>query len=985
MSTPRNLRLEVILQAVDRLTRPFRSAMGSSTALARTVRATREQLRELNRTQAGIDSFRKLSRDAAITQNQLRGAQASVKALSDQMAATERPTAAMSRGLQTAVREAQALKRRGTELQQNLHGVRGRLEAAGISTTSLGQAQRDLRARVTTANEALAQQEARLRAVGARQRQMAAAQAQYAKGMAVRNSMLGAGVSTMAAGGVAMAPIAKAVKDYVTFEDAMLGIARQVDGARDDAGNLTAVYYDMARQIKLLGEELPIPTAAIAEMVTAGARMEVPREELIAYTRTVAMMATAFDAVPDEIAESMGKVAKNFRIPTAGIQALADSINYLDDNAISKGSDIINVLNRISGVVSTVKMSSSDAAALASTLLTLGERTETAGTAINAITQRFAAAEKGTKRFQSAAAEIGLTTQEIQKGMSEDATGTIFKVVEAVRRLPKDKRIGVMVELVGMEHSDTLAKLVDKPEEFQRQLELANGAKAKGSMEREFSARQQTISAAWARLQNKLFNTSADGGEVLRPVLVSLMESIGNLVDRFNAFAKANPTVVAWLIKGTAAAAALLAVTGALALALAATFGPFVIARFGLQMLGMRLGWLIPRFPRAAASVNLLSTAVGRLGAIGARLAPTLGTASRILSGLVSGVTSRLGALFNVARGLALMPFSWPILATIAALVAAATLVYKYWAPIKGFFIGLGSGIASAMGPVVSALADAFVRGVTAAKNLAVAIGSAAMSIPGMSDALIWMWQYVGPMLSTFWNWLTRLIDPVEDIGGAAQSMGEKVGKAIGTVLALPLKLTSAFYNAGAWLMEGFANGINGGLAKIKDAVGNAADKATSYFKEKLGIRSPSRVFAELGGFTMAGLEKGLLGGQDGPLQAVSRIAREVVSAGAGSLHGEGVLGTVTRITQTLAGIGAGVAVAAAPAAANVPIDTRPPIAASAQRAPAPATPPAPIIINIHPPAGADERLIARLVEDKLRQIESQRAARQRSRLTDRD
>ncbi|MGC8006297.1 phage tail tape measure protein, partial [Salmonella enterica] len=81
-------------------------------------------------------------------------------------------------------------------------------------------------------------------------------------------------------------------------------------------GKLTPVYYDMARQIKQLGAELPIPVTQIAEMVTAGARMEVPRQELIDYTRTVAMMATAFDAVPDEIAESMGKVAKNFRIPT---------------------------------------------------------------------------------------------------------------------------------------------------------------------------------------------------------------------------------------------------------------------------------------------------------------------------------------------------------------------------------------------------------------------------------------------------------------------------------------------------------------------------------------------------------------------------------------------------------------------------------------------------------------------------------------------
>ena len=264
MSTPHNLRLEVVLQAVDRMTRPFRAIMGSSSDLAKAVKATRDQLKDLNRAQANIESFRKLSKDAAITENQLGATQARVKALAQEIAAADKPTAAMSRAFQTAVREAQALKQRGGELQQSLAAVRGRLDAAGISTTSLGQAQRDLRGRIDTTSQALAQQQAQLRAVGERHRALAAAQSQYQKGMAARNAMLNAGASTAAAGGIVLTPIAKAVKDYVTFEDAMLGIDRKVEGARDPSGKLTDIYYDMARQIRQLGKELPIPTAQIA-------------------------------------------------------------------------------------------------------------------------------------------------------------------------------------------------------------------------------------------------------------------------------------------------------------------------------------------------------------------------------------------------------------------------------------------------------------------------------------------------------------------------------------------------------------------------------------------------------------------------------------------------------------------------------------------------------------------------------------------------
>ena len=309
------------------------------------------------------------------------------------------------------------------------------------------------------------------------------------------------------------------VKDYAKHEDAMLGIARQVPGARDEMGQLTDVYRQAEADVRELSGQIPIATTEIAKMMTAAARMEVPTGQLKEFTLLASEMATAFDAVPDELTESMGKVAKNFKIPLTDIRGLADSINYLDDNAISKGADIIDFLNRTSGVVSTVAMSAKDAAALGSTLLTLGERPETASTAANAIVQKFAAATKGTKKFQEAMAEIGLSSQDVQMGMSKDATATLDKVVAAIGQLPEDKRIGVMVELVGMEHSDTLAKLVDKPEELARQRQLANSKGADGSMAREAAARNAALSAQYVMLQNRVFNLKSAMGEQLASLL----------------------------------------------------------------------------------------------------------------------------------------------------------------------------------------------------------------------------------------------------------------------------------------------------------------------------------------------------------------------------------------------------------------------------------------------------------------------------------
>lgn len=247
-----------------------------------------------------------------------------------------------------------------------------------------------------------------------------------------------------------------------------------------------------------------------------------------------------------------------------------------------------------------------------------------------------------------------------------------------------------------------------------------------------------------------------------------------------------------------------------------------------------------------------------------------------------------------------------PIGLAVTAIAVAAYLIYKYWEPIKAFFTGLWSEVRGA-----------FLGGL------------------GGVLALILNWSLLGA--------LYRIVAPALDYFG--------------------IKLPAKFSEFGANLLQGLVDGITSKLGAVRDAVVGAGESVAAWFKEKLGIHSPSRVFAQLGGFTMAGLEQGLAQGQDGPLQAMARIAAAVTAAGAAGLAG-----------------GAG-----APAVATVPIDTRPPLATQGGASASAGVGPATVIFNIYPPAGADEQLIARLVEDKLRNLERQRGARERSRFTDRD
>ena len=785
-----NLRLRVVLDLAERVLAPMKRISSSSSDAARALKAAKDRLKELNAQQAQVGEFRTLKTNLQETAAKLTEAQAKVGALARAYGQAGPPTRAMERDMARAKREAAALTAQHTQQQEKLQQLRTRLSAAGISTRELGAQSQRLRGDIAATNAAITEQTAKLRANAEQHKQLAKLRDQHAKAMLHTGMAAGTGLAMQAAGrkgvDIGMGP----VKDYSKHEDAMLGIARQVPGARDEMGQLTTVYRQAEADVRELSGQIPIATTEIAKMMTAAARMEVPTGQLKEFTLLASEMATAFDAVPDQLTESMGKVAKNFKIPLTDIRGLADSINYLDDNAISKGADIIDFLNRTSGVVSTVAMSAKDAAALGSTLLTLGERPETASTAANAIVQKFAAATKGTKKFQEAMAEIGLSSQDVQMGMSKDATATLDKVVAAIGQLPEDKRIGVMVELVGMEHSDTLAKLVDKPEELARQRQLANSKGADGSMAREAAARNAALSAQYVMMQNRVFNLKSAMGEQLAPVLTQLMKAVNPLLEKFTKWVQQNPTLVKWTLGTAIALSALLAAVGLLLVPMAILAGKAMLVRFVFARLALSLGGM-----RTAA------TAAGPAMGFLARMAAWVGRVFSFVP-VVLGFVGR--ALLVLGRVLMLTPWG----RALGLLATAAVMIYRNWDGIKGGLIAIWEQLS----------------GATAAWWARTTAGAAAL-----------------------WQTLVSLKD--------------------------------RFFTAGGDLMDGLINGITSRVQMVRDAIGGVADDVGAWFREKLGIASPSKVFMQYGGWISEGAALGIQGGQGAVRTAALAMATAATTA----------------------------------------------------------------------------------------------------------
>lgn len=822
------LQLEVLLKAIDQATAPLKSIREGSVEAAKAVREAKATLKELEQQQGLVEKFRETSKWIGITENQLKAAQEKVKELKLEMDATDEPTRKMARAFEAARKEASDLKDKHGELIAKHQTLRTALGEAGLDTTNLAEHQRRLKGDIAAATDAVARQTDALTHHNEKMRQVNAAQAEYQKTIELRNKLATGGAVTMATGAAMGAPILAASREFGNFEQAMMGVAKQMQGARDANGNVTQSYHEMARAIKALSEEIPMAANEIAAIVEAGARMGIQgKENLLTYARETAIMSSALDLSVEQTGMNMATIAGLYKVPIANIKELGDTINWLDDNAKSSSGDIIDVMKRVAGTMSGV-MDYRQTAALASTFLSLGARAEVAASATNAMVRELSVANMQADRFQDGMKMLRLDSQEIQSGMATDATGTIIKVLEAIKALPKEKQIEGATRIFGKEFGDDAAKLANNLGEYRQQLEWTKDAQAKGSMGREMDSQLKGQLAQQQLLSNALDNLASDIGGSLKGPLVALIGDIRGVIQAIRDWTASHPTLVSVLSIVGAGIATVTTAAGALAVGLAGLLGPFAAAKLAMTKLGV-------------ASPEL----VGKLGSI-------LGPLAKIAAAFTAGYMAGTYLLDNIN-----------------ALLSKLT----------GKNTNLGA-------------------------------------------------------------WIYDLVQEVK----------AKYGELTEWLKTLPAKMAGI----GSAIVDGIINGIKARVGALKSTVTGMGQETVSWLKNTLGIKSPSKVFQELGIYTMQGLERGITGAQSLPLAAIKNATKQLAAIGAGALV-------------------SGAALAGA-------IDHRPPLSAAGPGAGAGHT-----VINhitIQAAPGMDVRTLA---EEVARQIERTTAARGRSRFGDRE
>lgn len=524
-------------------------------------------------------------------------------------------------------------------------------------------------------------------------------QQRYAKSYALQNKVSTARSNArvnMAGTIETAAVVGTPVYSAMNFESAMAGVAKQVDGARDDTGKLTEVYYQAQGQVMQASKDMLIMPDNMAKAFAMAAKSGVQgMQNIDKFARMGIMMGTAFEEPAEQVTEDFAKIGSAMGIDLkteqgiGELEALADTVNYLDDRSNAAGGDIIQVLKRISGTATSLlpTMSRTTLAGMSTAMLQMGETGETAGTALNALFTRVAAAPTQSKKFHGALAELGLSAEELQSGALRDAEGTIMNLFERIGGLDAATRNNVLAELFGAEHIDNLSKISGNYDEFLRVIKMGNSDEAKGSMAKEFAIQSQTTARQMEGLQAAAVRAAVGFSAVLLPDIQAIVKVVGQAADWFTQLGKEHDNVTGTVVRLGAAI-----LGGTVALSAMVYVGWAVISPLANMYAWMSRVQLMTKLWTGAQWLWNAAMTTGRI---------LLSIGGMVLYGAWMGICAAKTAIWTAAQwawnaAMTANPIGL-IIVGIGALIAAGYYLVQNWDTVKNFFIDMWNSPAAGL------------------------------------------------------------------------------------------------------------------------------------------------------------------------------------------------------------------------------------------------------------------------------------------------
>lgn len=771
MSNSKDLRLQVVLNAVDRLTRPLKSVQASNKRLASAIKATKDQIKKLNGQMGDVAAYRKNLLAQRQLADRMQRNQTRIRALSAAIKKEGDETGKLTQRQQKAIALAGRMKERLDAMNVALQKDRTALNNSGINTRKLASAQSELNRQTKAATDSLNRQEKALQ-------RRATAVDKYQRVKSAQHSMAITGAVTAAKGGAVLYAMHPMVSEAAAYNQQIYrfrqqgATQQQIDNAQQFVSKHRVAGNSQTEMIKQYTEGYAITrnehhaqdaTIQLARAETAikflGNNGMLTPEQVEAFNSMSYALLKSAEARneiqdPKQLAAFINESVKSFAV-SQGTVTPTDVNNFINKGGFQ--AKHIAPDEMFYGFQHLIQERDGDSVgtAVASGYQNwINKRTTTqAKDEMNRLgmLQGVTYSKSGhVKTYQNIVDQDKFITHPLAY-VTQDVANRIKKLHPEY----DDKGIQRELNQIFSDRTagDLYASAYGQRANIQKQMDA--GKKVQG-VDTIIQQGQGTAGGQELILEAKKHDLYKQIGDQLLPLYVKGLTAVSAALDKISTFFDSHPTAAKFFIVSAAAMAVAAVAAGTLTLALAGMLGPLAIMRYGFAMLGGKeLPGIIGAFSKLAP---------GRMMTGFRQLSKAPALLERSLTWLAKSPITLVRMAFVgledglLAIGSVIATIGWPITALIAAIAAGAIWIYKNWDLVKAFF----AGFATAMAPAWKAIKELF--------------GS--LFAP-LKPALEWLETKLGEAVKWFESLLTPVTHSKKELNAAADA-----GKAFGTAIS---------------------------------------------------------------------------------------------------------------------------------------------------------------------------------------------------------
>lgn len=909
----KNLRVSIVLQAADKALGPLKKISQGSSETAQTLKAARDQLKQLEQTQRQMTGFQRVSAELRKNNRELTAAQSQVQkytatledqrtrhqAISANLRTAKQAYAQITKAYQdgklhgeeytrqielarisllaneqahgrskAAIDKYKAQVRNATERvsklgesvkkgQERLDGYKQRLEAAGLSTERLAAQKRAMKGNIDATTAAIEKQVRALKRQEEQQRKLAEIQKQAQKAAAVGAGMAGAGAVGMYAGQRALRGTAGLLGAGVDFDAQMSKVQ-----ALTRLEKTSADYAMLRAQALELGASTMFSATEAAQGQAFLAMAGFDPKAIKGAMPGLLDMAKAGDLDLGRTADISSNILSAFGIDPNKMGSVADTLTKVFTTSNVNLEMLGNTMSYVGPVARAAGVDLETTAAMAGLLGNVGIQGEKGGTAMRAMLLRLSAPTGGAAKMLDKL-----------KVKTRDAQGNVRNVMEVLADLAKQtekmgsaQKLEALKTIFGEEPAAAMTELLSQAGsggilEYLNKVRDSAGAAGKtaGIMSDNVTGDLDELSSTWEDVRIALFDANA---QEIRTVLQTFTEALRGVGDWF----KANPIAATWLVRLIIGVSVFTGVVGALLIPLGLLVAKGMLMRFvfakafaAFAASGGVIGIIQGGIARVAGGFGLLvrwGTALLRLNPFAAWVVGIFGFVHSLFENW-----GKIKAAFNAGDWSAIGGF---IIQGLEAGLNMATLgLYGF---IKSMLSGLVTVVKKILGihspstvfaEIGGFIMDGLILGIT-------------RLLSALKGVLVGLW---GSMVSAVGSAVSAFVDSIKSTlsGGVSawlaallnfSPLGLLWNTFTTALAALGVQVPEQFRNFGSFIMDGLIGGITGKLAALKDTVVGVASSAAKWFANKLDMHSPSRVFTQFGGWISEGAANGIEAGQ---------------------------------------------------------------------------------------------------------------------------